>query len=202
MRKSQIAIEYSYLLSAKTPSLSVFWVFAGNENRIEKSLQEVAAKMNLPGHNDPKVDILPLVSCWLEDEKNGSWLIILDNADDSETLLQPRSNNAESGGNTAGPKRSLLSVIPEKSHGKVLITSRDRIAAYNLVGDYDNLVKVDPMSVSESLSLLRTKVRIDQAMENDAVELLDALEHIPLAITQAGAYIRQAEPLMTLSHYL
>ena len=128
--------------------------------------------------------------------------MILDNADDSEIFFQSQSSNRNCEGNTAHLKRSLLCFIPQKPHGKILITSRDRIAAYNLVGDFDNLVKVNPMDVSESLSLLKTKLSIDAAMEIDAAQLLEALDHIPLAITQAGAFIRLQEPMMTISSYL
>ena len=128
--------------------------------------------------------------------------MILDNADDSEIFTQLRSHKAYPDSNMADLTRSLLSLIPQKPWGKVLITSRDRNTAFNLVGDFDNIVKVDPMNESDSLSLLRTKLSIDPVMENDAIELLDTLEHIPLAITQAGAYIRQLEPLMTLAKYL
>jgi tetratricopeptide (TPR) repeat protein len=190
------------LIKAKTPGLWIFWVYASNSSRVEQSFRDIAAKTDLPGHDDLKVDIFPLVSRWLEDNRNGSWLMILDNADDSQLFLQPLSKNEDSGSNTANFKRSLLSFIPQVSHGKVLITSRDRTAAYDLVGNHDNLVKVDPMNVSESLSLLKTKLHIDPAMENDAIELLDTLEYMPLAITQAGAYIRQLAPLMTLQGYL
>ena len=42
----------------------------------------IASLIDLPGRDDPKVDILHLVRNWLCDERNGRWLLILDNADD------------------------------------------------------------------------------------------------------------------------
>ena len=201
-RKSQIAIEYSYIIRAQSPRTWVFWVHASSATRVEESFRNFASRINLPGRNDPKADILFLLSGWLEDEQNGSWLMILDNADVSNILLQSRPSTSHSAGNTSGLKRSLSGFIPQKPHGQVLITSRDRLAAYNLVGNYDNLVKVNPMNVSESLSLLKNNLSINKATEDDAIELLGALEHIPLAISQAGAYIRQQEPMMTIAIYL
>lgn len=45
--------------------------------------------MKIPGFDDPKVNTLQLVSDWLTDEDNGSWLMVLDNADDTEVWIEP-----------------------------------------------------------------------------------------------------------------
>ena len=41
----------------------------------------------MPGRRDPKANIFKLVHDWLRDEKNGKWLLILDNIDDASFLL-------------------------------------------------------------------------------------------------------------------
>jgi hypothetical protein len=37
----------------------------------------------VPGHDDPKIDVLTLVKRWLERKDCGWWLIVIDNADDT-----------------------------------------------------------------------------------------------------------------------
>ena len=58
------------------------------------------------------------------------------------------------------------------------------------------------MSPMESLELFKSKVSDDTVIDGAAPELLDALEHIPLAVSQAGAFIRQQRKMVTISGYL
>ena len=70
-------------------------------------------EIELPGRNDPKVDVLRLVRNWLCDETNGPWVMVLDNADDVETFFpsQQLTQNEPSGGSPA----SLTNLPPSKS---------------------------------------------------------------------------------------
>jgi hypothetical protein len=44
---------------------------------------DIADRLELRERNDPKLDVLRLVSNWLCDETNWRWMMILDNADDT-----------------------------------------------------------------------------------------------------------------------
>src|SRR5947199_154886 len=88
--KSQIAIEYCYRFKAKNPSSSVFWVHASTAMRFDQAYNDIAKKLNLPGHEDPKVNILQLVYEWLSNEDHNTWLMVLDNADDIETFFSAK----------------------------------------------------------------------------------------------------------------
>ena len=180
----------------------MFWIHANSRTQFEHAFTEIAGKLKITGFNDPQADVLRQVFRWLDDELNGSWLVILDNADDSDVLNQPQMSGIQSENVTSLPSPSLMDLIPQKPHGKVLITSRDRATADDLVGDYGDLIEVVKMSPSESLDLLATKLRSSTFDRADAIELLNELEHLPLAIAQAGAYIRQQAAVMTVSRYL
>lgn len=82
------------------------------------------------------------------------------------------------------------------------VTSRDRHAAFELIGEFSKVIPVNPMDRNESLCLLKTRLRIGMQMEEEALQLLETLDYIPLTITQACAYIRENAPLMTISKYL
>ena len=145
--------------------------------------------------------IRSLVFEWLNNEKNGPWLMVLDNADDASLFHQPFPRTG-SETHVVSERPLLCQCIPQKPHGRILVTSRDRTSAYNIVGNYDRLIQILPMEKIESLSLLKGKVSIHAENEHQAYELLDVLEFISLAITQAAAFIKQCEPLMTISTYV
>lgn len=53
------------------PHTWVLWVHASNAARFTQAYRNIATKVDLPGRDDPKVDILRLVYDWLYDERNG-----------------------------------------------------------------------------------------------------------------------------------
>ena len=130
--------------------------------------------------------------------------MVLDNADDDDVFFSAD----EDGGGTAQTseamrqKRPLATFLPQAPHGLILITSRNSTAASNLVGTYDDIVKVEPMEVEDALALLRTRVSISGSDEDDAKALVQALECIPLAITHAASYIKTRAPMTTIASYL
>ncbi|KAI7759632.1 hypothetical protein LZL87_014155 [Fusarium oxysporum] len=170
--KSQIAIEYAYRVRKSAPQTWVFWVHAANAARFEQAYRDIANKAEIPGREDPKADILKIVYNWLCDERNGQWLIVLDNADDDDFFFDH-----------ARPLESFLAQTP---NGRILITSKNRTAAMNLVGPYGRILQVEPMDEEDALALLNAR----------------ALECIPLAITHAAAYIKARAPMITMSNYL
>ncbi|EUC42438.1 hypothetical protein COCMIDRAFT_39494 [Bipolaris oryzae ATCC 44560] len=189
--KSQIAIEYAYQARKETPHLTVMWIHASSPERLQQEYTKIAEKLQLPGWDDPKANVLKLVCDWLLDSQNGQWLMILDNVDETEILL---SSNQESG--------SLESYLPQTTHGTILITSRNKIAAANLVGVPSGIIEVEPMSEEDAVALLHTRVSSTQSDPADAKALVQALECIPLAITHAAAYIHKLKGAVTISGYL
>ncbi|KUL81720.1 hypothetical protein ZTR_09466 [Talaromyces verruculosus] len=191
--KTQAATEYSHRVRESTPGTWVFWIHASNTARLEQSYQEIATVAKIAGRNDPKANIFHLVYQWLCDESNGRWLMVLDNADDDQIFF--RSDDADR-------RAPLVTFLPQATHGSVLITSRNRLAARNLVGTDGRVIDVPLMNEAESLVLLRMRMTDSRSPAEDERALVQALEYIPLAITQAAAYIANRSPLITVSAYL
>ncbi|KAJ5262212.1 hypothetical protein N7524_007517 [Penicillium chrysogenum] len=196
--KTQTAIEYSYRVRESTPDTWVFWIHASNTARLEQGYQQIATVAEIPGRDDPKINILQLVYQWLCDARNGRWLVVLDNADDDGIFFSD---------NTFNERGPLVSFLPQAAHGSMLITSRNGLAARNLVGSESHVIRVQPMNEAESLSLLRARIPAPQSGESgesggNERALVQALECIPLAITQAAAYIANRLPLVTVTEYL
>lgn len=178
--------------------MSTFWIHSSSRARFEQSFGEIADQIRTGACEVGSSDTLQTVSRWLSERKNGPWLLILDNADDARVLLDLQQDHAAR--DAAPVKRRLIDYIPQVPHGIVLVTTRDRTSGWTLTGDYSTPIEVQSMGPVESLELLKGKLPVESGSE--AVELLKELEYVPLAISQAGAYIRERAPLMTLPKYL
>ncbi|OCK74142.1 TPR-like protein [Lepidopterella palustris CBS 459.81] len=200
--KSQLAIEYSYQVREKSPETWVFWVHTSSAAKFEEGYRNIAERVGIPSWGRPEADILRLVSSWLCDETNGRWFMILDNADDSSVFFNKGDGSkSNEGSGSAPPGDSLSDFLPQSPNGSILITSRNRELAYRLTERASDVIKVEPMDQGHALALLTKKIGRDYS-EHDAVELLQALDYMPLAITQAAAYISHREPHTTISKYL
>ena len=157
-------------------------------------------ELNLLKGNE-KDDVLDLVRRWLANDRNGPWLLIVDNADETECffddhvgLAQPESK--EKRGAVAG-------FVPKTGNGTVLFTSRNRKLAVRLVGEDQRAIKIDVMSEEEALNLLETKLtRIQKEECEQRAELCKALDRFPLAISQAAAYINEMREPRPIPRYL
>jgi tetratricopeptide (TPR) repeat protein len=196
----------------------VFWVHASNAARFEQAYREIAAQVELPGRDDPKTDILRAVHSWLCDESNGRWLMVVDNADDDRVFASASGSNdlggdgVDGGGAThaqaTGPAGEaeavapLASFLPQATSGWILVTSRDLVAAVNLVGARQHVIEVEPMGERDALALLRSKTQVDKSSEDIARALVKTLEGIPLAVTHAAAYIEVNKAMVGIATYL
>jgi tetratricopeptide (TPR) repeat protein len=183
-----------------TPRTFVFWVHASTKARFEQAYRGLADRLELPGRNDPNADVLRQVSNWLCDESNGPWVMVLDNVDDVNTFFASRQCNQD--GSVESSATPLAAYLPQSRNGSLLITSRSRDAAARLTGGYHNIKEVLVMDKSQGLQLLHNK--LSAATLNDqegAIQLMHTLDYMPLAITQAAAYINRRAH-MTIVGYL
>jgi tetratricopeptide (TPR) repeat protein len=173
-------------------------VHGSTRARFEEAYLSIAARLELPGRDRPGANALQLVHNWLQDEANGTWLLILDNADDVDVFY---SKQAHASDRSSGPSTSLAQYVPQCRNGSVLITSRNKDAAARLAGGYPRIKGVSALDEDQALHLLRNKLQ-DASGSEGAEELLHVLGHLPLAITQAAAYINQRAPRVTIQDYL
>ena len=125
--------------------------------------------------------------------------MILDNADDLSVFFNTSRGRQPSEVDGTLPAAEFLSdFLPQSHNGSILVTSRNWDAAFRLTGSHADIIKVEPMDKSRALALLQKKLG-SFPDEEDALKLLQSLDYIPLAITQAAAYIKQRAPRSTVS---
>ncbi|KAI9760617.1 MAG: hypothetical protein M1840_002374 [Geoglossum simile] len=185
--KSQAALEYAYRWLEQWPARSVFWVHSANTERFEESYKRIASECGIPRQQDPKEDMLQNVRNWLESKYKCMWLMIVDNVDDIHTFFKKNSFG-----------KSLAEYLPQCSGGSIIFTTRDRRVGVNLVPGRDPIA-VHPMGVTEAQLLLNKNIR-QKSTEGEQKELLEELDYLPLAISQAAAFMIERQ--QTVSQYL
>jgi hypothetical protein len=114
--------------------------------------------------------------------------MIVDNVDDGSMFFEER--------NFFG--KTLSEYIPQSSKGSVLFTTRNRDLGVDITPDQDP-IDVPLMSLEEARTLLGDKIR-GESTEIEQLELLEELDYLPLAITQAAAFM--AKRRNTVSQYI
>lgn len=148
--------------------------------------------MNLPGWDDLSLNTFEIVSEWFNE--HSGWLLIFDNADDIDLFF---GNPTE-----MSRQKQMHEYIPRCEDGTTIITTRDKRVAYRL-SDREDPILVAPMNEKDAGALLRSRTAQQgyfPANSTDDAQLLEALGNIPLAITQAAAFI--TENNITVAEYL
>jgi tetratricopeptide (TPR) repeat protein len=175
--KTQVVLQFAYSVLEKYPDVSVFWIHALSSETFEQACREVASVLGILGAEDGKEDVKELVQRHLSAERAGKWMLVVDNADDMEVLEK------------SDGQKGILDYLPESELGLTLFTTRDKKTAHALAGNGIVIVeKLNPGTASDLFKKMLT--RKDLLYEEVVVnKLLVELDCLPLAITQAAAYI-------------
>ena len=139
-------------------------------------------QLKVRGRKDPKDNVFRLLHNWLSNASNGPWLIVLDNADDARVLLEEFKIGEQAGVATTSAQhtKARLEYLPQCDHGEVLVTSRTKEVAKELVY-WKDIVAVEPMNEEQALAILRKKLDTWYA-EQYAPRLAQELDFMPLAL--------------------
>ena len=165
------------------------WVYGGNIARFYQGYKRIAQRLELPGWDDPENSILELVYSWLS-STTSSYLLVIDNADNIEHWWPGKY---KSGASLDDPSKNLSRYLPDGlSNSHVLITTRDNRVANRLAKGAEPIV-VQPMSKEEAQLLFLSKRRGETPKFDEAeiCSLLEDLDHLPLAVSQAAAFIEE-----------
>ncbi|PON29360.1 hypothetical protein TGAM01_v201609 [Trichoderma gamsii] len=185
--KTQLALHYVYQ-RCNDSEVCVFWVHADSEATFTTDYKIIGKKLGVSETLDGS-DLLDAVRSSIEAQPR--WVIVFDNADDLKLFGVADKNRTN---------ESLYKYIPQGSHGTVLWTSRDKKIEGTLVGATRGIM-VPPMTRDEATSLLVAASGDTLAVDDEGINrLLEELQRLPLAVSQAGAYIRRTS--MTVKEYL
>ena len=188
--KTQLVLEAVYRIREEHKTCSVFWIPATSMESLQQAYSEIARQLEIAGWDDNKSDAKTLVKEYLSRQSAGQWVLVFDNADNSDTWIKSSEN---------GP-RPLIDYLPRSKQGCIIFTTRDRKTAVKLA--HQNIVEVQSMTEKTAKDLLQNYLIKQDLLhiEQDTKSLLSQLTYLPLAIVQAAAYIN--ENGMVLGDYL
>ncbi|CAI7590894.1 unnamed protein product [Penicillium bialowiezense] len=185
--KTQIALQVAYWARQNMPSYSIFWISALSKASFEQGCTQIVTKLGVSKISD-KEDAMEAVQRHLSLESAGPWLLIVDNADDMDLLF---GSSDSSGG--------MSQYLPESELGITILTTRSREIAVLFAGN--DVTNLREMHLQEGKDLLeKSLIPRESRQDREAVQLLDELNYLPLAITQAVAYMNTAG--ISVSKYL
>jgi tetratricopeptide (TPR) repeat protein len=174
--KTQIALQFAYYVKESCPEYSLFWVQALSMETFEQGYIGIANELGIQLGQDSEEDVRRLVQQRLCAKNARKWLLIVDNVDDLDLLRG------------LGESKGLQAFLPENENGLTIFTTRYGLVAQHLVGN--DVVEIREMAAHETMDLLETSLIRKNASDNEiAMDLIRELEYLPLAVTQAAAYI-------------
>ncbi|RAK89252.1 TPR repeat protein, partial [Aspergillus costaricaensis CBS 115574] len=186
--KTQVALQFAYSVKMDCPEFSIFWVQALSMESFELGCREIAGALGIRHEEESSEDVKILLRRRLSAKTAGKWLLIVDNADDLDLL---RGTYQTEG---------LLAFLPESDDGLTLFTTRHGAVAQYLTGS--DVVEIGKLTGQETTELLEKSLVRKSPSDNSktVMNLLAELEYLPLAITQAAAYINANKS--SISEYL
>jgi tetratricopeptide (TPR) repeat protein len=173
VRKTQVALEY---ISQVDSDSHVFWVNARSWATFSRDYHNISTQLGLlvPDMEEDEM-FLPFKN-WLESEDSGDWVLVIDNADDPSEFRTSR-------------------YIPQRFKGKVIVTTRSCAVATDQL--FCETVEVPKMDANEAEVLFRRlctdTIPVRDTHSGFTRDLLLALDHLPLAIAGAAAFMRRTK---------
>ena len=176
--KTQTAVEYAYRY--RDTYSFVLWVQANTPETLRSNFVALARLLHLPERDAREQQIVVhAVKQWFE--THSGWLLIFDNADDLAMVQD---------------------YLPEGTKGDILLTTRAQA-----MGGLARKVELDTMEPEEGAEFLLRRAGIitegatlERASMTDRAATLDivrAMDGLPLALDQAGAYIEETGESVT-----
>ncbi|WP_026122567.1 FxSxx-COOH system tetratricopeptide repeat protein [Nocardiopsis halotolerans] len=175
--KTQIATEYAHRY--RDDYDLIWWVPASGPADVQQSYLRLARYLGLvEDHGGNLEKTAQQVRDVLEtDPEVGRWLLVFDDVADLDQLGEGE--------------------LPTNGPGDIVITSRDQ--SWIPSGRSEGSV-VPSLTPEESVALLRKVCPQGLEDDADALRIAERLEHVPLALAQVGAYLRDS--LMNVDDFL
>ncbi|KAL4965066.1 purine and uridine phosphorylase [Aspergillus stella-maris] len=185
--KTQVALELAYRLGDQDMECSIFWVPSTSHAMVEQSFLKIAQILGL--YKDKPADVKEQVQTYLSSERAGKWLLIFDNADDTEMWLLGHNGTS-----------ALEDLLPQSEQGRILFTTRNWELAVDLT--HLNIISIPDVDKGAARNILESLlVQKSMLVDNSIIgALLEQLAFLPLAIVQAATYINKKR--LDLATYL
>ena len=156
-----------------SPYSAIFWVDATTESSVKGSFQSISECIKVETDYFPNIEarvafVLKMLTSW-----TAQWLMVFDNYDNPDTFPNIRN------------------FVPQSGHGAILVTSRHPDSNALVTTQSNHFIELSGLEESVAAALLVQQSQTNEGTAADAKKIVERLGCHPLAITQAGAYIRK-----------
>ena len=172
--KTSLAVEFLWQQKGEYPG-GIFWISGENNNLFQRSVGEMARQIATL-----ETDFGNTLSRTLEwlGKREEFWCLVVDNLDELEMSIEMR--------------KLLTGHWKYVARGHIIITTRREVSEIKEETGIDEQCCIDLkcLTEEEGIQFLRMRTGKAEEEENDLRELVRELGGLPLALDQAGAYIR------------
>ncbi|KKK24026.1 hypothetical protein ARAM_005927 [Aspergillus rambellii] len=175
--KTQVVLELAYRMQDRDSDCSIFWIPCTSHKAIEQACMTITQMI---GIQDAKpAEVKEHIKDYFS-QKDRKWLLIFDNVDDMDMWTKCSS--------TSPP---LKDFFPHNNQGHIIFTTRNRKLAVKLASSV--VIHVPELDEKTGIELLNKLLIQKDLLDNihPAINLLEQLTFLPLAIAQAAAYINE-----------
>lgn len=178
----------------------MFWIHGSHAVRFKEGYEAIAHKAKIDIQDHRGDDTLQAVCNWLQDTSQ-RWFIVLDNADTENVFFHPSEHSSTHETNDDKKQKRLAEYIPRTHNGTVLITARDHHVGVRFTTRVQDVCRIGTMKEQTAVDLLERKLG-ERFKEQEGKALANALECMPLVLTQASAFICQMAHEVCTANYL
>ena len=172
--KTSLAVEFLWQQKGEYPG-GIFWISGENNDLFQRSVCEMARQIGT-FENDFDNSLSSTLE-WLG-KREELWCLVVDNLDELEMSEEMR--------------KLLTGHWKHVARGHIIITTRREVSEVGEETGIDEQCCIDLkcLTEEEGIYFLRKRTGKDEGEDNDLRELVRELGGLPLALDQAGAYIR------------
>ena len=179
--KTQVALEYCHRKRNESYS-AIFWVDATNQDTVEGSFQSISERIKR--QTDDLSDLKARVAFVRRKLTSWrvQWLMVFDNYDNPDTFP------------------NIQDYISDSEFGAILVTSRHPDSIEIVMNQRSHFIKLLCLDENNAVALLTQKSQTEEGSAIEAIKIVERLGCHPLALAQAGAYIRKRK--LRLSNFM
>ncbi|KAE8364466.1 nucleoside phosphorylase domain-containing protein [Aspergillus caelatus] len=150
--KTQIAVELAHRIRGHYPMRSVFWIRSLNLKSVDQAFLNIGEQLGMK--NAKATNVKTWVKAYLSSKKAGSWLLIIDDANNPDMWICSKSSSP-----------ALTTFLPQNQDGFILFTTRNQQLATKLAGP--DIMRVSEIDNVAAIKLLHRSLVQDTLLTDE-----------------------------------
>ncbi|CAG7561103.1 unnamed protein product [Fusarium equiseti] len=180
LRKTHVAVQYAHEYKRKNPGHNVYWIGASSTEELQSSYVRIAEQLHIHEDGRSSERLIELVIQRLKREPS---LMVFDGINNGSPLSSIDFTST----------KPLVDLVPKTSQVSVLITTRSKAVARQLVGNRDKYaIEVGPVSQEDASMILLGKVTRDPSRKKFVEQISNILNGCAGSLTLVYFYLKNA----------